>query len=128
MAVKKMYISCVTATTDQYEYNNGTVDSWRGDLWQTTGAANANNGSDYVRYLYQNNGYSLVEGRYYLFWGRSPRAFNQYVNEGYMETGSRDSYNFGTGASQFWMQGASYWASGSVGTCLDLGVQTIVHA
>ena len=128
MAVKKMYISCVTATTDQYEYNNGSVDSWRGDLWQTTGAANANNGSDYVRYLYQNNGYSLVEGRYYLFWGRSPRAFNQYVNEGYMETGSRDSYNFGTGASQFWMQGASYWASGAVGSCLDLGVQTIVHA
>ena len=127
MAVKKMYISCVTATTDVYTYS-GSVDSWRGDLWQTTGAANANNGSDYVRYLYQNNGYSLVEGRYYLFWGRSPRAFNQYVNEGYMETGSRDSYNFGTGASQFWMQGASYWASGAVGTCLDLGVQTIVHA
>ena len=128
MAVKKMYISCVTATTDQYEYNNGSVDTWRGDLWQTTGAANANNGSDYVRYLYQNNGYSLVESRYYLYWGRSPRAFNQYVNEGYMETGSRDSYNFGTGASQFWMQGASYWASGGVGSCLDLGVQTIVHA
>ena len=127
MAVKKMYISCVTATTDVYTYS-GSVDSWRGDLWQTTGAANANNGSDYVRYLYQNNGYSLAEGRYYLFWGRSPRAFNQYVNEGYMETGSRDSYNFGTGASQFWMQGASYWASGAVGTCLDLGVQTIVHA
>ena len=127
MAVKKMYISCVTATTDVYTYS-GSVDSWRGDLWQTGGAANASNGSDYVRYLYQNNGYSLVEGRYYLFWGRSPRAFNQYVNEGYMETGSRDSYNFGTGASQFWMQGASYWASGGVGSCLDLGVQTIVHA
>ena len=127
MAVKKMYISCVTATTDVYTYS-GSVDSWRGDLWQTGGAANANNGSDYIRYLYQNNGYSLVEGRYYLFWGRSPRAFNQYVNEGYMETGSRDSYNFGTGASQFWVQGASYWASGAVGSCLDLGVQTIVHA
>ena len=127
MAVKKMYISCVTATTDVYTYS-GSVDAWRGDLWQTGGAANANNGSDYVRYLYQNNGYSLVESRYYLYWGRSPRAFNQYVNEGYMETGSRDSYNFGTGASQFLMQGASYWASGSVGSCLDLGVQTIAHA
>ena len=131
MASKRGYIGCTNATTDQYIYSSSGSSSMplaSGDLWQTGGSMNANAGNDYIRYFYGNNGYSLVEIKAYLFWGRSPRAATSNQNEGYIETGSRDAFNAGAGAQQWMMTASQNWASGGVGTCLDLAVQVNAFA
>ena len=131
MAAKRGYIGCTNATTDQYTYSSSGTSSMPmavGDLWQTGGAVNNNNGSDYIRYIYNNNGYSVVDVRYYLWWGRSPRAVIQNQNEGYIITGDRDAFAVGESANQYAMFGRQDWASGGVGTCLDLAMTVSAYA
>ena len=99
-----------------------------GDLWQTPGMMNSSSGSDYIRYIYNSNGYSNVDIKAYLFWGRSPRAVTSNQNEGYIETGSRDAFNAGCSAQQWVMQATQNWASGGAGTCLDLAIQVNAFA
>ena len=131
MAAKRGYIGCTNATTDVYTYSSSGTSSMpmaAGDLWQTGGAVNDNDGSDFIRYKYNNNGYSHVDCRYYLWWGRSPRAVIQNQNEGYIITGDRDAFSVGESANQYAMFGVQHWASGGVGTCLDLALTVSAYA
>ena len=131
MASKRGYIGCTNASTGTYVYSSSGSSSMplaSGDLWQTPGMMNASSGSDYIRYIYNSNGYSVVDIKAYLFWGRSPRAVTSNQNEGYIETGARDAFNAGCSAQQWVMQASQNWASGGAGTCLDLAVQVNAFA
>ena len=131
MASKRGYIGCTNASVDTYKYSSSASSSMplaSGDLWQTPGMMNSSAGSDYIRYYYANNGYSNVDIKAYLFWGRSPRAVTSNQNEGYIITGDRDAYNAGCSAQQWVMQASQNWASGGVGTCLDLALQVNAFA
>ena len=64
MASKRGYIGCTNASTGVYVYSSSASSSMphaSGDLWQTPGMMNASSGSDYIRYYYGSNGYSVVD-------------------------------------------------------------------